>query len=169
MGNMTTREEGGASWNQPFTADGRMAGITNQGTSDSWDFMYNGDGTRAGQENPDGTTTLLIAGGSYEVVIDSQGQEISVRKYYAIGGQRVMREDDTNYYLLTDHLGSVVGISDESGSLISQQRYMPYGLSRLEPGIDETDFGFTGQRQLPTIGLQDYVGRWYVASLGRWT
>ena len=138
MGNMTTRDEGGSSWNQPFTADGRMEGITNQGTSDSWDFMYNGDGTRVGQENPDGTTTLFIAGGSYEVVIDSQGQEISVRKYYAIGGQRVMREDDTNYYLLTDHLGSVVGIADEGGS--SHLRAEVHALWTAEAGpLDRRD------------------------------
>ena len=167
MGNMTTRDEGGSAWIQPFTADGRMAAIVNQGTSDSWDFMYNGDGTRIGQENPDGTTTLFIAGGSYEVTLDSQGNETSIRKYYAIGGQRVMREDDSNYYLLTDHLGSVVGVADGSGTLISDQRYMPYGLPRLEPGIDETDFGFTGQRSLTLTGVSDYQARWYSGNLGK--
>ncbi len=95
-----------------------------------------------------------------------KAMRIPVHKYYAIGGQRVMREDDSNYYLLTDHLGSVVGIADGSGSFISEQRYMPYGLPRLDPGIDETDFGFTGQRALVGGGMIDYRARWYVDLLG---
>lgn len=169
MGNMTTRDEAGVSWIQPFNADGRLESVTDQGTSDAWDFVYNGDGVRVRQENPDGTTTLFIAGGSYEVVLDAQGEEVSIRKYYALGGQRVMREDDTNHYLLTDHLGSGVGIADEAGSLISEQRYMPYGLPRLEPGIGETDFGFTGQHGLEAVSLVDYNARWYSPSAGRWT
>ncbi len=123
----------------------------------------------ASQENPDGSTTLFIAGGTYEVVIDSEGAETSIRKYYAIGGQRVMREDDANYYLLTDHLGSVVGVADGGGDLVSEQRYMPYGTPRLEPGIDGTDFGFTGQRSLEAVGMMDYDARWYETALGRFT
>ena len=95
MGNMTTRDEAGSSWIQPFTADGRLESVTDQGNSDEWGFIYSGDGARVGQSNPDGTTTLFIAGGSYEVVIDAQGEEISSCKYYALGGQRVMREDDS--------------------------------------------------------------------------
>ena len=169
MGNMTSRDEAGLSWIQPFNADGRMERVTDQGTSDEWGFIYSGDGARVGQSNPDGTTTLFIAGGSYEVVIDAQGEEVSIRKYYALGGQRVMREDNSNYFLLTDHLGSIVGIVDGSGSLISEQRYMPYGLPRLEPGIDETDFGFTGQRMLIETGLIDYNTRWYDPGISRWS
>ncbi len=169
MGNMTSRDEAGSSWIQPFTADGRLESVTDQGNSDEWGFIYNGDGARVGQSNPDGTTTLFIAGGSYEVVIDGQGEEISIRKYYALGGQHVTREDDSNYYLLTDHLGSVVGVANGSGSLISEQGYMPYGVPRLEPGIDETDFGFTGQRGLEAIGLMDYKARWYSATASRFT
>ena len=81
----------------------------------------------------------------------------------------MVRKDDTDYYLLTDHLGSVVGIADGSGGPISEQRYMPYGLPRLDPGIDETDFGFTGQRNLADIGLMDFSARWYSPSIGAWT
>ena len=60
----------------------------------------------------------------------------------------------------------MVGVADGSGSLISEQRYLPYGLPRLEPGIDETDFGFTGQRSLTLTGVSDYQARWYSGNLG---
>ncbi len=50
-------------------------------------------------------------------------------------------------YLLTDHLGSVIAITDASGTLISQQRYLPFGGVRTDtkpPFITQTDLGYTG-------------------------
>lgn len=43
---------------------------------------------------------------------------------------------------------------------------MPYGLPRLEPGIDETDIGFTGQRALEAVGLMDYSARCFSPWIG---
>jgi len=63
-------------------------------------------------------------------------------------------------YLLTDQLGSVVAVTDNSGSLLSQQRYLPFGGVRTDVGnITQTDFAFreahlwcTGQRNLDAQG-----------------
>jgi len=71
-------------------------------------------------------------------------------------------------YLLTDHceapwkgLGSVVAITDASGNVLSQQRYLPFGQVRTDVGnITQTDFGYTGQRALDN-GLMDYHARFY--------
>ena len=167
VGSMTSRQEAGVSWVQPFNAEGRLASVTNSGTGAAWAFGYNGDGVRVRQDNPDGTATLFLAGGSYEVVLDDQGQEISVRHYYALGGQRVMREGASIDFLLTDHLGSIVGVTDNGGAVLSEQRYLPFGAARLSPGIGETDFGFTGQRGLASVGLLDYNARWYNSTVGR--
>jgi RHS repeat-associated protein len=107
-------------------------------------------------------------------------------------------EDWTLSYLLTDHpstalplrgpfgklratlrragLGSMVAIiengaasdTDDSGSLISEQRYLPFGQVREDVGtIAETDFGYTGQRALSDMGLMDYKARFYSATLMR--
>ena len=74
-------------------------------------------------------------------------------------------------YLLTDHLGSVVAIADASGTLTSQQRYLPFGQLRTDlsgPRITQTDFGYTGQRDLGNeIGLYDYRARFYDSLLMR--
>ncbi len=72
-------------------------------------------------------------------------------------------------YLLTDHLGSVVAITSANGSVLSQQRYLPFGQVRTDVGdITQTDFGYTGQRNLADMGLMDYHARMYDSLLGRW-
>ncbi len=77
-----------------------------------------------------------------------------VPKYYSVAGQRVaMSKDGVLSYLLTDHLGSVSAVLDDSGALVSEQRYLPFGGERPSEGISETDFGCTGQRDLAAAGL----------------
>ncbi|NIM92088.1 MAG: hypothetical protein GTO18_00005, partial [Anaerolineales bacterium] len=164
IGNMTDRKESGTDWDQAFNNEGRLSQISDG--SDTWDFTYDGDGVRVKQENPDGTTTLFLGGGAYEVHID--GQTTTVKKYYAITSHRVQRDNSGNlHYLLTDHLGSVVAALDGNGSLESDERYLPFGGLRDSSSISETDFAFTGQRNLSAIGLMDYNARFYSPSIGR--
>lgn len=74
-------------------------------------------------------------------------------------------------YLLADHLGSTVAVTNASGTLTSQQRYLPFGEERAIPNspILATDFGYTGQRLLDSGmgGIMDYKARFYSPSLGR--
>jgi RHS repeat-associated protein len=72
-------------------------------------------------------------------------------------------------YLLTDHLGSTSAVVDANGSLLSQQRYLPFGEVRTIPNspIIQTDLGYTGQRNLSGTGLMDYRARFYDPALGR--
>ncbi len=125
------------------------------------------DGNRIRQVNPDGTSTLFLAGGLYEITLDSAGQQTGVKRYYAIAGQTVaLRDGGGTFYLLTDHLGSVATVLDVSGAVVGEQRYRPFGQPRLAPGITQTDRGFTGQQGLSTAGLQDFNARWFDTSLG---
>jgi RHS repeat-associated protein len=103
-------------------------------------------------------------GGAYETTVETS----TVKKYYAIAGMTVAVNDGSSMkYLLTDHLGSVVAITDASGGLLNQQRYLPFGGVRADVGnISQTDFGYTGQRALNN-GLMDYHARFYDAALGR--
>jgi RHS repeat-associated protein len=76
-------------------------------------------------------------------------------------------------YLLTDHLGSVVAITDHQGDLISQHRYLPFGGTRQLPNHPTsglTDYGYTGQRNLDEdLGLMDYKACFYSPYLNRFT
>ena len=104
-------------------------------------------------------------GGAYKVTLETS----AVRKYYSIAGQRVaMNDGDGLKYLLTDHLGSVAAVLSEAGTFISEQRYMPFGEVRTEVGtISQTDFGYTGQRDLPMLSIMDYKARFCDPGIGR--
>jgi RHS repeat-associated protein len=131
--------------------------------SATWGFVYDGDGTRVKELYVAGstaTTTYYYGGGSYEVV---EGANTSFKKYYAIAGQTVAMVDGSGLsYFLTDHLSSVMAVLSASGTLLSEQRYMPFGQARTDVGtISQTDFGYTGQRGLVELGLLDYKARFY--------
>ena len=139
-----------------------MNGDCSTGTiTESWSFAYDGDGTRTGQVYTNiGTgstlTTMYFMGGAYETTDDTS--TVTVKKYYAIAGMTVALNDGNGMkYLLTDHLGSVVAVTDASDSVLSQQRYLPFGQVRRDVGnISLTDFGYTGQRTNSYIKLDDY-------------
>jgi RHS repeat-associated protein len=161
---MTTRLESEIEWSQTFNSENRLAGVSNG--ENTWTFVYDGDGNRVKQVNPDGSITLLLGGGIY-MVEDATGDP-EITKYYSIAGQRVAMESAEGLqFLLTDHLGSVAAVTNSAGGLLSEQRYLPFGAERLTPDIGETDFGFTGQRDLAAVGLMDYNARFYSPGLGR--
>jgi RHS repeat-associated protein len=105
-------------------------------------------------------------GGQYEV------KDGATKKYYSIAGMMVAVNDGTGLqYLLTDHLGSTVAVTNSSGTLTSQQRYLPFGGTRAIPNssILGTEFGYTGQRLLDSGmgGIMDYKARLYSPALER--
>ncbi|WP_221359922.1 RHS repeat-associated core domain-containing protein [Streptomyces beigongshangae] len=74
-----------------------------------------------------------------------------------------------DYYYLTDALGSVTGVVDESGKQVNTYRYTPTGTSR--PGTTESvpqPYRFTGGYQDPT-GLYHFGARYYDPQIGRFT
>ena len=174
-GNMTCRVEGGVTFKQDYNAENRisaihkMNGTCSTGTvTESWLYGYDGDGIRVTTAHYTGVTldslTLYYMGGAYEVTGSA------VKKYYSMAGQTIMRDSDGSLkYLLTDHLGSTTAVVEQNGNLLSQQRYLPFGEVRTIPNspVTQTDFWYTGQRNLSGTGLMDYRARMYSQSLGR--
>ncbi|MBN2501780.1 MAG: N-acetylmuramoyl-L-alanine amidase [Anaerolineales bacterium] len=177
---MTCRYEDSVYWKQTYNAENRLAmvekldGNCAAGSAvESWTFSYDGNGVRlmeAYWDGSDTTTKLFLAGGAYEVG-DFGGQSESVKRYYSMAGVRMLRDENGLQYLLTDHLGSVSAVLDSSENLLSEQRYLPFGGVRedsfVDDSINETDFGYTGQRNNTYIKLIDFNARWYSPSLNR--
>jgi RHS repeat-associated protein len=191
-GNMTCRVENGKTYDQSYNVENRMDVVllvsgtcANHGTLlAGWAFTYDGDGNRVRQVYTDGTSTLTtyyFFRGSYEVQVSDTSTTAKV--YYAFAGMMVaMRtvtgSGSTLVYFLTDHLGSVIAVTDENGTLVSERRYLPFGQVRTDVGnlsTSLTDFGYTGQRNLDAqnnanlLGLMDYKARFYDSYLMRWT
>ena len=173
-GNMTCRIEDGVTYKQNYNTENRISSISKMNGDcssttvvESWMFAYDGDGVRTTTAHDVGgniSTTRYYFGGAYEVA----GTDI--KKYYSFAGQTIAMKDANGLqYLLTDHLGSVVAITNDIGTLTSQQRYLPFGQLRADvTGLNgpSTDLSFTGQRDLG-MGLLDYHARFYSPALGR--
>jgi RHS repeat-associated protein len=178
-GNMTCRIENGVTYTHTYNAENRASSIAKRngdcatGTIlESWAFGYDGDGTRIAIAHFTGTSgtpdswTMYFMGGAYEL------KDNVAKKYYSIAGMTVAVNDGTAVqYLLTDHLGSTVAVTNASGTLTSQQRYLPFGAARTIPNspIAGTDFTYTGQRKLDDGmgGIMDYKARFYSPYINR--
>jgi RHS repeat-associated protein len=129
----------------------------------TYNYVYDGDGGMVIEAT--GAVTTIYIGGIYEYEIS--GTETITRSYYYAGSQRVaMREGGELFFLLGDHLGSTSLTLDSGGNKVAEQRYKPYGSTRYEWGISQTQYQFTGQRKID-LGIYYYQARFYDASLGQ--
>jgi RHS repeat-associated protein len=91
-----------------------------------------------------------------------------MRRYYYAGAQRIAMRTSTDLkFLLGDHLGSTSVTAYASGAFDTETRYYPWGGARWASGTTPTDYRFTGQQEIVTIGLYFYNSRFYDAALGR--
>jgi RHS repeat-associated protein len=66
-------------------------------------------------------------------------------------------------------VGSASVALDGSGLPTASQLYAPYGGMRYQNGAMPTDYGFTGQRNDATTGLDYYGARYYDPTIGQFT
>jgi RHS repeat-associated protein len=154
-GNLTSG--GGAT----HTWDGENRPLTSSTTSGSESYAYDADGER--MKVVAGSTTTVYLGGIWEET--SAG---ATKAYYTFGGQTVALRDSTTgvAYLHSDHLGSVSVASGAGASLLSSQRFDPWGKVLAGGTVTQTRTNYTGQ-YLDTTGLLYYHARYYDPNLGR--
>jgi RHS repeat-associated protein len=58
-------------------------------------------------------------------------------------------------------------VTDATGVTVGEQRYYPFGETRLTSGTIYTDKLFTGQREITGLGIYHYQARFYSPRLGR--
>ena len=126
--------------------------------------MLNGTKTIYPSTRPFGQSGQAT-GGIYEVDKTSAGAVTRTVTYYPAAG--AMRINSTLYYILKDHLGSASVVTDASGTVVGEQRYYPYGETRVTTGSMFTNKLFTGQREVTGLGIYHYGARFYSPKLGR--
>jgi RHS repeat-associated protein len=77
--------------------------------------------------------------------------------------------DTARRYLYADERGSIVAISDSSGTVTNHNAYDEYGLTDWTSNDIATKgrFRYTGQMWLPELGMYYYKARMYSPTLGR--
>jgi RHS repeat-associated protein len=89
------------------------------------------------------------------------------------GGKLVSEKISTGrYYYLYDNVGSVIGLTDQSGTQVNTYKYEPYGKVASSTGSTFNRFKFAGGMTLGTgtgTDLYHFGARYYDPESGRWT
>jgi len=183
---MTSKSIATEEWTYSYNAENRLVEVEKDGVTENR-YYYDGDGNRVARLGADNTGTVFIGnyyegvypqnsipdppppvtegGGDNEPNAPNAIPQGDITYYYA-GSQRIAMSDAWGvHYLLSDHLGSSSVVIDESGQVVEEGYYMPWGGERGDQGISTTDYGYTGQMREGDIYY--YGARWYDPSIGR--
>jgi RHS repeat-associated protein len=139
-----------------------------------------GPGARRVRKNVDGTVTSFIHAGGMEIA-EYDGSGNVLRRYIPGPGvdQRIAMIDcgtsancaanetntDTQYYF-ADRLGNVLAVTDNTGDIVQQFFYTPFGVEMVGDASGNP-FRYTGRKYDPETGLYYYRARYFDADLGR--
>jgi RHS repeat-associated protein len=119
-----------------------------------------------------GNTTQFLYDGS-DIIAEYNGTGSLLRRYVHGPGESeplVWYEGTTlgtRYFLHTNAVGSIVGATNNAGTVLNTTAYDDYGGSTSSNSGYASRFGFTGQAWLPEIGMYYYRARLYSPALGR--
>ena len=144
-----------------------------QTPSNTVDFLYDGSGQRIYKGVNGGEHTYYVSPG-IEVEINPQGS-VSYRKNYYFSGKLVAVKDNSRgseqvNYIHQDHLGSTSLVTSNTGQVVSQQVYFPYGSTRTTNGTLPTEHQYTSQiSDQEQTGLYYYNARYYNPQIAKFT
>jgi RHS repeat-associated protein len=171
-GDGVTLTPDGEHWEYEYDLLDRLTKVKKNGVTVT-SYTYNHEGLRIKKENLE-STTYHTFGLNGEVLYEQE--DTGYMEYIYVGGQHFARVDgdvisglSTTYFYHTDHLGSVVLVTAETGQIIWSTEYTPFGSITLEEGqLDFTGaIKFTGKDLDEDTGLYYYNARWYDAEIGR--
>jgi RHS repeat-associated protein len=127
-------------------------------------FYYDGNGARVRKEVL-GESTTFYAGSLYEV------KDGAATKYIFGADRRIAKITDGEgvQYFSKDHLGSSTVVTDDSGAVVEQADYRPFGEDRFYTGTvaAPTPYKYTDQELDASTGLYNYDARHYDPAIGR--
>jgi len=134
-------------------------------------YTYAGDNLRL-TKTAGGVTTRYVHGVDGNELYRSTASD-SVSTVWFFGRKLVEIEQaggtETRTYLHTDHLGSVVAATDETGATIWRGDNSAFGVATADVGLESRTASYTGKDYDEEAGLFYFNARWYDAELGRFT
>jgi RHS repeat-associated protein len=162
-GNMTSDGTNSYAWD----CENRLIRVTYVGTGNFSQFVYDGLDhnvqiveTRGGSVT--NTKQFVWCGNERCETRDATG---AVTAQYFVCGQTI---GSANYYCSKDHLGSVIELTDSSGSVQASYKYDSWGRTTKLQGSLDSDFQYAGYYFHASSGLCLTVYRAYNSVLGRW-
>ena len=162
-GNLT----GDGIWNYAYNTENMLTSATKQGHLRA-SFTYDPVGRRSSKTSDTGAVIFLHDG--VEEVADYNASGTLLRRYVHGSGvdeYLVMYTGSgtTNKsYYHANHQGSIIALSNQTGSVTEQHSYDSYGNS---DDLTGNPFRYTGRRLDPETGLYYYRARYYSPAIGR--
>ncbi len=133
-------------------------------------YLYDIDGYRIKKENKAGEETHYVFDTSGKVLEEISLETGDVISSVFLKSRHLARvtEDETLFYG-TDHQGSTVIVTDESGDMIWSGEATPFGDAVVRSSGDRSDLDlkYTGKDLDEDTGLYYFNARWYDANTGR--
>ncbi|MDB9426220.1 CARDB domain-containing protein, partial [Microcystis aeruginosa CS-564/01] len=169
-GNLIRKQDGSQTWDYRYDSENRLVGV-NSG-SDAWIYEYDAIGNRiATIYNGQRTEYLVDPTGLGDVVGEYNGTG-SLIASYAHGLGLVSRFDGSGAsFYDADAIGSIVGLTGNSGSYLNQYSYLPFGQDLSKSETISNPFEYVGQWGVMDEGngLTFMRARYYDANIGKFT
>ena len=194
---------GNSAYSYSYDANGNMTGRTRLADNASATFTYDSRNrmTSAAVENGEVFTfTYDVMGRRLSKTVVHNGNTLS-SDYYIYDGADIiavtdanrtvktvythglgidehlmMKKDTTDYFMLTDGLGSVIALTDQSGNIIERTQYQSYGTPVFENAVTGSTsawsttgniYSYTGREWTAGLNLFYYRARYYDPNTGR--
>jgi RHS repeat-associated protein len=167
-GNLRTRTDASGTTTFAWNGEGQLTRIDYADATYST-YSYDGLGQRLSKRDRQGNVTYYVyAGRSLALELDQNGDAQAVYVYtpHTDHPLAVVRGGAT-YHFVYDHLGSVIGLADEAGSLAASYQYDPWGNLLDETGSVANPMRFAGQLYDAESGLYYMRNRYYDPEIGR--
>jgi len=134
-------------------------------------YAYAGDNLRL-SKTANGATTRYIHGVDGNELYRVAGSD-STSTVWLFGRKLVeiakVGGVETRTYLHTDHIGTVVSATDETGNTIWTGDNTAFGIATADTGLESRTASYTGKDYDAEAGLYYFNARWYDAELARFT
>jgi len=167
-GNLTGKTAGGQTTTYTWNDQNQLARIDYpDGTHSA--YTYDHRGRRLSKTDRAGVTIYFVYDGANLVQeVDAAGNVIAQYVYErGLDSPLSMTRNGTTYYYLSDHLGSIIGLTDGGGNLVASYTYDPWGNVISQTGTITNPFRFIGREYDAESGLYFLRARYYDPALGR--
>src|SRR6266568_2240991 len=176
---LTSSTQGSTNLTYSYDADGNLSGWTSGGLTFSYNTLNQTttiSGNNYSYSGPDqtdrvqaGSTSFVYGFNGISSQTDSSGTTYYTRCSCAKGTLVDERTPSGAYYYLFDGLGSIVGLTDSNGTLVSTYQYDPYGNLTSSTGSVANPWRFAGGYFDSSTGLYKFGTRYYNPGFGRWS
>ncbi|MBI5756806.1 MAG: RHS repeat protein [Nitrospirae bacterium] len=168
-GNLISQTDARGTTTYSWDARNRLVSISGPGVSAS--FVYDALGRRVSKTINSVSTDYQYDGN--DIVAEIGGGVVGATYLRSLNiDEPFVRQSSTNEYFHTDALGSVLGLTTETGQLVTAYSYDPFG-NTTTTGTSANPFQYTGrENDQPVLsgvegGLYYYRARYYSPSLKR--